>query len=515
MANSALIDDLERQFADNPRRVFARLANEYRKIGDLERAIAYCRAHIPQAPNYISGYIVLGQALYDGRRYEEARQTFETALNLDPENVIALRQLGDIAVESGDADGARGWYHRLLEVDPQNEDVLAQLESIKPPTDVAVSAQELAEGAEWGTIPFDPGAIRAFTPLGSDAIGPALTPSDAVAEHEPLDESVSLEEEFAAGAFYTTEPALDDLALREQADAGVRNAGIDQAADDAHGLSDLDPWAEATPDAAAPADELPASIETYGMIESFAVDEEPEEVVAPTYDASIGRTVEPDGDEDLPAAPAFVTETMADLYLQQGFTGEAIAIYRQLLAQRPDDAELRERLARIEGGDVGATSGDDASEGGVPAMRPDVAASSARSFFRALGSRRPPRSRNGSNGGHAGGAGGASLFGDALVNGADDDAARTLAGAFSEEYRQPSDGADAEPTAGALSLDEVFRGSPPAGTATPTEGRMSYDEFFGGAASTQGSNGHGEPDATQPEKQDIDQFHAWLDGLKK
>src|SRR5665213_2211587 len=133
MANSALIEDLRKQFAENPRRVFARLANEYRKSGDLDVAIEICRAHVPLQPTYISGYIVLGQALFERGQPDEARSTFETALALDPENLIALRQLGDIARASGDLEAARGWYHKLLEVDPQNDEIAAQLDALDAP----------------------------------------------------------------------------------------------------------------------------------------------------------------------------------------------------------------------------------------------------------------------------------------------------------------------------------------------------------------------------------------------
>ena len=56
MANTALIEDLLRQYAENPRRVFARLANELRKSGDYDRAIEICRGQIPQQPGYISGH---------------------------------------------------------------------------------------------------------------------------------------------------------------------------------------------------------------------------------------------------------------------------------------------------------------------------------------------------------------------------------------------------------------------------------------------------------------------------
>src|SRR5690606_38291126 len=48
-----------------------------------------------------------------------------------------------------------------------------------------------------------------------------------------------------------------------------------------------------------------------------------------------------------PAAPS-ATETMADLYVQQGLTAEAIAVYRQLVEARPLDSALRERLAALE-----------------------------------------------------------------------------------------------------------------------------------------------------------------------
>jgi hypothetical protein len=41
---------------------------------------------------------------------------------------------------------------------------------------------------------------------------------------------------------------------------------------------------------------------------------------------------------------------MAELYLQQGFTQEALAVYRQLLTKNPNDRALRERVASIEGG---------------------------------------------------------------------------------------------------------------------------------------------------------------------
>src|ERR671926_109453 len=113
MAASARIDELRSKFNENPRRYFAPLANEYRKAGDLETAIAICRTQLRQFPTHMSGHVVLGQAL------------FEVAVELDPENLIALRHLGDIALARGDEAGARTWYTRVLDADPYNDHIAA------------------------------------------------------------------------------------------------------------------------------------------------------------------------------------------------------------------------------------------------------------------------------------------------------------------------------------------------------------------------------------------------------
>src|SRR5918992_1548550 len=117
--------ELQAKFDENPRRYFAPLANEYRKGGQPKRAIEICRAHLAQMPGHMSGQVVYGQALFEAAEFDEARQVFEGALVLDPENLIALRSLGDLALQAGNAQDARTWYSRLLEADPNDEAVVA------------------------------------------------------------------------------------------------------------------------------------------------------------------------------------------------------------------------------------------------------------------------------------------------------------------------------------------------------------------------------------------------------
>ena len=154
MQGSTRIDELRQKFHENPRRYFAPLANEYRKAGDPEQAIAICRAHLAQQPGHMSGHVVYAQALYDAKRTDEARSVFEKALALDPDNAIVLRHLGDIAREKGETDEAKHWYSRALDADPQDTEVAAYIAELTEPLTEIPSAviSESVQQAEQPAI---------------------------------------------------------------------------------------------------------------------------------------------------------------------------------------------------------------------------------------------------------------------------------------------------------------------------------------------------------------------------
>src|SRR3982074_1861560 len=129
--------ELQEKFDDNPRRYFAPLANEYRKGGQPKRAIEICRAHLAQMPGHMSGQIVYGQSLYEAGEFDEAKEVFARALSLDPENLIALRSLGDMSLQAGDTAEARKWYTRLLDADPKDTAVIALVSEIDEAADAA------------------------------------------------------------------------------------------------------------------------------------------------------------------------------------------------------------------------------------------------------------------------------------------------------------------------------------------------------------------------------------------
>lgn len=127
----------------------------------------------------------------------------------------------------------------------------------------------------------------------------------------------------------------------------------------------------------------------------------------------------------VPPPHAFVTETMAELYLAQGFRDRAVDVYKQLAALHPDDERLHSRLTELEPAPTVAESAPTPVE---PAPTLDELRVTVRDFFAILGSRRPPSRSNGESAAVGGTSGG--IFPGGASNEADRRAASALAGAF-------------------------------------------------------------------------------------
>jgi tetratricopeptide (TPR) repeat protein len=610
MSSSARFDELKKKFDENPRRYFAPLANEFRKSGDAEQAVMICEEFLPQQPGHMSGHIVYGQALFDLGRLDDARTVFETALTLDPENLIALRHLGDIARAHGELESARQWYQRVLEADPRNEEVQALIVALDSapavPPAPSVAPADAAAPAEYSytesiattvieqstTVELAP----AFEP--PTAAPPPLPQSahedlldlDVVEEHAIEPGSTGRTEGFEAMEF-TPPPASDIGGLADQLEPSEFSAppssvspleGLEETAlgaFDAHGstaspppLPDLEPLADSrsSPEPVLSAnepDEPPVDI--------------PPEVIAAEAELIEARETTAAAEPTVPSVPPpprvtpsqpFVTETMAELYVKQGFREQALDVYKLLLAASPDSERLRDRVAELQQRDE-MDSGPNVREffsriaarrpggGGAAAVPPANDDFASFDSFETLPASpspasvpTPPRAHSDvvpelaglpmlddgpalepepasaarpTSGAQPVNEGSIdALFGQRPVDQADASAASALAQAFGGEQSEPPaiTGRPARTAPGELSLDSVFRDG---GARPPRSAQsFSFDQFFSESAAaeppaapaptptpSQGTGAQAEP--AERSADDIEQFNSWLQGLKQ
>jgi len=102
-------------------RLFAPVADMYRKRGEVDRAVEICNSGLELYPDYISARVILGKCFYDKGGSERAKTEFERVLDLDSENMVALKFLGDIFLAEDKRDKAVDYYRQLLEIDPTND----------------------------------------------------------------------------------------------------------------------------------------------------------------------------------------------------------------------------------------------------------------------------------------------------------------------------------------------------------------------------------------------------------
>lgn len=104
-------------------RLFAPLADAYRKSGDIDRAIEICDRGIERFPDYASAHVILGKCYYDKGVTGQAKDEFLRVLELDPENMVALKFVGEISLAEDRRDEAVTYFKRLLSINPLNEEV--------------------------------------------------------------------------------------------------------------------------------------------------------------------------------------------------------------------------------------------------------------------------------------------------------------------------------------------------------------------------------------------------------
>lgn len=328
---------LEERFQNEPGgRLFAPLADAYRKTGNLARARAVVEQGLLRHPAYATGHVIAGWVFRDSGDDGSALQAFVRALELDPDNVVALRNLAELEDASGQTGEAVQHYRRLLELGIDDATVVVRLKELSGEEPQDVAEQRVADEPEDLGFGLEEVGLEGWN---ADA-------SSLTIESEPAEGEAVLD----VGAFQLeeAEPAELSPEAGEEVKAEERVTGTEAAAEPEapEGVS-LGALA-AQLERARRVVEMHLRAETEAAAETVGERKEEEEegeleVLELVAEDEVGAE-----DRDLLPAGEVLTQTMGDLYAQQGLYDRALMVYNRLLDERPDDAQVRSRLEEIE-----------------------------------------------------------------------------------------------------------------------------------------------------------------------
>lgn len=95
---------------------FAPLAEELRRRGATEEAVAVCKAGLAQHPSYLTARVTLGRALVELDRLDEAFNELTFVLDEAPGNLPAIRALAEVYQRRGLMSEALVHYRRALQL---------------------------------------------------------------------------------------------------------------------------------------------------------------------------------------------------------------------------------------------------------------------------------------------------------------------------------------------------------------------------------------------------------------
>ncbi len=116
---SPRIAELRRRVHADPASIaFAQLAEEFRRAGQHDEAVKYCRAGLGRHPGYLSARVTLGRSLTEIGELDDAAREFDLVLRSAPDNLAAIRSLAEIHQRRGSLEAALEYYNRALALAP-------------------------------------------------------------------------------------------------------------------------------------------------------------------------------------------------------------------------------------------------------------------------------------------------------------------------------------------------------------------------------------------------------------
>jgi len=337
---SEIIKLTERISKDPKSKLFVPLAEEYKKAGDLEMAIHVLTEGLKNNPGYATARSILGRLLLERGDLSGSQKELEEVVRIIPDNLLAQRKLGDVCILQGKPAEALKHYKSVMALNTHDDEIASMISDIEAGRDVR-----------------------------SRIAQPKLQPTQVKAEQsdaKPQPSAVAMQQKQAAP---TSTPTADQVSVKTPSAAPAVTPPVASTNDEPEEILIVEPLEkeklkqESTTEASDVLSEkgsvqtiLP-SPEEPARKPFVSTGQDPVEArivggVFAEQEISKGPGQAEAHRGDTKQAPSeksddFTTDTLAELYIAQGFYDKAIDIYVRMLADNPNSQGLKNKLDRV------------------------------------------------------------------------------------------------------------------------------------------------------------------------
>jgi len=392
------LEQLRFELREDPSsRSFFKLGEHLRREGELAEAIEVLRSGLEQHDGYVAAWVSLGRAQLDNGNAEEAQISLERSLQLDPENAVASRAMGEAAIVNRDWVAAVKALKRARGLSPQDdtlderitfvEEHLDELGLLQKPAPVfdywtEASADDAQGGGAGREEPF---AVQSAGETGTwddanDVFAAGMVGDDEASETEEEDaggdeppESID-DASDDSGAFVEPSPLTeDDVASMVDGEETLETAEVAVVADEGEpyeaevaeapesAFIAPEPAPEPEPEPVPEPETEPLFEPESGEDDDIDVDDEPEPEPEmepeplPESWPDPESDVRPELEKDADGVP-LPTMTLARLAIDQGDLDLAERTLRGVIEREPGHAEAAELLETLVAGPPEADS---------------------------------------------------------------------------------------------------------------------------------------------------------------
>jgi len=200
------LEKIESEWISNPTPMLcARLAEMFRQAGRLDESREVANTGLKRWKSNASIMVVLGKCYRDSSLLEKALETFESVHSLQPQNLVALRNIAEINFRKENWSEAVNGFEEYLFEHPGDEEARDRLEEAKARLDSpSISELEFEEGSTVSGNDIFPNTDRMNRVLESQGIAsedvdddPEEEQDEVPSEDKPPEPDLTEKETFA------------------------------------------------------------------------------------------------------------------------------------------------------------------------------------------------------------------------------------------------------------------------------------------------------------------------------